>query len=181
MALVETQMVSAQDVFLPYAVMAAGRTLAARVRESPQFLVNQRYGLRDREVKILNSLPKFRYSPQIPPRRDSFDGAYPSVEAAFKLTGWCAAIATLHYGSVKTGSLFFQIPEWSLTGALAYLVYAYFMRYTIIFPSGRTIVFDDGRPNPFNWHSLIAMGVVMIGVRILIWRWVEIAVSLQAK
>ena len=39
MALVETQMVSTQDVFLPYAVMQDGRTLAERVRESPQFLL----------------------------------------------------------------------------------------------------------------------------------------------
>src|SRR5258708_6566481 len=36
MALVETQMLSTQDVFLPYAVMGDGRTLAERVRESPQ-------------------------------------------------------------------------------------------------------------------------------------------------
>ena len=39
MALLETQMVSTQDVFLPYAVMQDGSTLAERVRESPQFLL----------------------------------------------------------------------------------------------------------------------------------------------
>jgi hypothetical protein len=40
MALVETQMISTQDVFLPYAVIGDGRTLAERVRESPQFLLS---------------------------------------------------------------------------------------------------------------------------------------------
>jgi hypothetical protein len=39
MALVETQMVSTQDVFLPYAVMGDGKTLAEHVRESPRFLL----------------------------------------------------------------------------------------------------------------------------------------------
>lgn len=39
MALVETEMVTTQDVFLLYAVMGDGRTLAERVRESPQFLL----------------------------------------------------------------------------------------------------------------------------------------------
>jgi len=37
MALVETQMVSTQDVFLPYAVMQDGRTLAERVRGARNF------------------------------------------------------------------------------------------------------------------------------------------------
>ena len=41
MALVETQTVSTQDVFLSYAVMQDGRTLAERVRESPQFLLGR--------------------------------------------------------------------------------------------------------------------------------------------
>jgi hypothetical protein len=44
MALVETQMVSTQDVFLPYAVMQDGRTLAERVPESPQFLLGSGNG-----------------------------------------------------------------------------------------------------------------------------------------
>ena len=42
MALVETQMVSTQDVFLPCAVMGDGKTLAERVRRSPQFLLGDR-------------------------------------------------------------------------------------------------------------------------------------------
>ena len=41
MALVETQMVSTQDVFLPYMVPGNGRTLAEKVRESPQFLLGE--------------------------------------------------------------------------------------------------------------------------------------------
>lgn len=39
MALVETQMVTTQDVFLPYAVMTNGKTLAEHVRQSPDFLL----------------------------------------------------------------------------------------------------------------------------------------------
>lgn len=39
MALVETKMVSTQQVFLPYAVMRDGRTLAEHVSEDPKFLL----------------------------------------------------------------------------------------------------------------------------------------------
>lgn len=39
MALVETQMVTTAEVFLPYAVMRDGRTLAQKVAEDPQFLL----------------------------------------------------------------------------------------------------------------------------------------------
>jgi len=39
MALVETQMVTTQDVFLPYMVLGNNQTLAEKVRESPQFLL----------------------------------------------------------------------------------------------------------------------------------------------
>jgi hypothetical protein len=39
MALVETHMVTTQDVFLPYAVMKDGRTLAQTVAENPKFLL----------------------------------------------------------------------------------------------------------------------------------------------
>ncbi len=38
MALVETRMVTTQQVFLPYAVMKDGRTLAEHVGEDPKFL-----------------------------------------------------------------------------------------------------------------------------------------------
>jgi hypothetical protein len=38
MALVETRMVNVQQVFLPYAVMKDGRTLAEHVGENPKFL-----------------------------------------------------------------------------------------------------------------------------------------------
>lgn len=39
MALVETQMVTTAQVFLPYAVMKSGKTLAETVAENPQFLL----------------------------------------------------------------------------------------------------------------------------------------------
>lgn len=39
MALVETQMVSTAQVFLPYAVMNSGKTLAEHVAENPTFLL----------------------------------------------------------------------------------------------------------------------------------------------
>lgn len=41
MALVETRMVTTQDVFLPYATLPDGKTLAEKVRESPQFLLGK--------------------------------------------------------------------------------------------------------------------------------------------
>jgi hypothetical protein len=75
----------------------------------------------------------------------------------------------------------FSIPENALTAALAYLIYTYFMRFTITFRSGRTVVFDDGRPLPFRWHSFIAMAIVMAAGRLLISRWVDAVASLQAK
>lgn len=40
MALVETRMVTTQQVFLPYAVMRDGRTLAEHVSSDPKFLLN---------------------------------------------------------------------------------------------------------------------------------------------
>ena len=39
MALVETQMVTTRDVFLPYAVMRDGRTLSQHVQNDPGFLL----------------------------------------------------------------------------------------------------------------------------------------------
>lgn len=39
MALVETQMVTTQDVFLPYLVLAGGKTLAETVAADPKFLL----------------------------------------------------------------------------------------------------------------------------------------------
>lgn len=39
MALVETKMVTAQQVFLPYAVMKDGRTLSEHVTDDPKFLL----------------------------------------------------------------------------------------------------------------------------------------------
>ena len=41
MALVETQMVTTAEVFLPYAVMKDGRTLAQHTQENPSFLLEQ--------------------------------------------------------------------------------------------------------------------------------------------
>jgi hypothetical protein len=41
MALVETQMVTTQEVFLPYAVMRDGRTLSEHVEEKPQLLLGE--------------------------------------------------------------------------------------------------------------------------------------------
>ena len=41
MALVETQMVTTQDVFLPYAVMGNGRTLAQNVQSNPSFILGE--------------------------------------------------------------------------------------------------------------------------------------------
>lgn len=40
MALVETRMVTTQQVFLPYAVMKDGRTLSEHVSENPKFLLD---------------------------------------------------------------------------------------------------------------------------------------------
>lgn len=39
MALVETQMVTTAEVFLPYAVMKDGRTLAQHAQSDPSFLL----------------------------------------------------------------------------------------------------------------------------------------------
>lgn len=39
MALVETQMVTTAEVFLPYAVMKSGQTLSEHVSNNPQFLL----------------------------------------------------------------------------------------------------------------------------------------------
>ncbi len=39
MALVETQMVTTQQVFLPYTVMSDGRTLSEHVETIPDFLL----------------------------------------------------------------------------------------------------------------------------------------------
>ncbi len=39
MALVETKMVSTQEVFLPYTVMRDGKTLSQKINENPQFLL----------------------------------------------------------------------------------------------------------------------------------------------
>lgn len=41
MALVETEMVSTQDVFLPYAITKSGETLAEVVNKNPQFLLGK--------------------------------------------------------------------------------------------------------------------------------------------
>jgi hypothetical protein len=41
MALVETQMVTTQQVFLPYAVMGDGRTLSEHVASDPGFLLGE--------------------------------------------------------------------------------------------------------------------------------------------
>lgn len=41
MALVETQMASTQEVFLPYAVMRDGRTLAEHVETNPSYLLGE--------------------------------------------------------------------------------------------------------------------------------------------
>jgi hypothetical protein len=99
----------------------------------------------------------------------------------FKFVGWCIVIGTLHYGYVKTNNLWFGAPEAGLSGILCFLVYAYFMRFTIILPNSKTVVFNAGRPNPFHWPSFIAMGLVMVGTRMLIYNWVEAVVALQAK
>ena len=40
MALVETQMVTTQQVFLPYAIMQNGKTLSEHITENPQMLLN---------------------------------------------------------------------------------------------------------------------------------------------
>ena len=39
MALVETKMVTTQQVFLPYAVMSDGKTLGEKIESNPQFLL----------------------------------------------------------------------------------------------------------------------------------------------
>lgn len=41
MALVETQMAKTEEVFLPYAVMGNGKTLAQNVQANPQFLLGK--------------------------------------------------------------------------------------------------------------------------------------------
>lgn len=40
MALVETHMVTTQQVFLPYAIMKDGKTLSEKIAQDPQFLLN---------------------------------------------------------------------------------------------------------------------------------------------
>jgi hypothetical protein len=40
MALIDTHMATTQEVFLPYAVMRDGKTLAERVQTDPQFLLS---------------------------------------------------------------------------------------------------------------------------------------------
>lgn len=39
LALIQTKMVTTQQVFLPYAIMRDGRTLSERISEEPQFLL----------------------------------------------------------------------------------------------------------------------------------------------
>lgn len=41
MALVETKMVTTQQVFLPYAVMKDGRTLSEHIEDNPKFLLGE--------------------------------------------------------------------------------------------------------------------------------------------
>ena len=95
--------------------------------------------------------------------------------------GWCLVIGTLHYGYVKTRSFYFGLPEGALTGVLGFLLYGYFIRFTITFPKGRRLMFNAGRPAPFHWPSLVAMFLVLWGARVLITHWVDAVVTLQAK
>jgi hypothetical protein len=60
-------------------------------------------------------------------------------------------------------------------------VYAFFTRFTITLPNGHTVAFHAGRPNPFHWPSFIAMFVVLWGARVVLGRWVDAVVALQAK
>jgi hypothetical protein len=132
-------------------------------------------------MNLWKHLPRVKYNPPAAGAADFLDAAYSSLDVLFKVTGWCLIIGTLHYGFVKTQSGFFLAPEVGLTGALGIFVYAYFMRFTITLPNGRTIAFHAGRPKPFHWPSFVAMFLVMWGTRLVINQWVDAVVALQAK
>lgn len=134
-----------------------------------------------RRMNLWKYFPRVKYNRPAAGATDFCDDMYGSLDVLFKFTGWCLIIGTLHYGVVKTGSIFFGAPEATLTGALCLFVYAYFMRFTITLPNGHVVAFNAGRPNPFHWPSFLAMLLVMLGARVLINHWVGAVVALQAK
>ena len=132
-------------------------------------------------MNLWKYLPRVKYNPPAAGVEDLCANTYKTADAWFKIVGWCIVIGTLHYGYVKTNSLFFALPEAALSGLLAFLVYGYFMRFTVTLPKGRVIVFNAGRPAPFHWPSALAMFLVMWGTRVLIDHWVDAVVALQAR
>jgi hypothetical protein len=133
-------------------------------------------------MKLWQRLPRIRYNAPSIGEDDEFLGTYKLAETCFKVVGWCIIIGTLHYGFVKTNSIFFGLPEDLLKLVLAWCVYAFFMRITIVLPSGHIVTFRAhwGRW-PFHWPSLVAAILVMYGVQVLISRWADAVASLQAK
>ena len=84
--------------------------------------------------------------------------------------GWRLVIGTLHYRSVKTDSAYVAVLEGVIISILGFLVYGYFIRFTITLAKHHMIVVNAGRPAPFHWPSLVAVLFVLWGVRVLIER-----------
>jgi hypothetical protein len=131
-------------------------------------------------MNLWQYLPRIKYNPPPAGGDDFASRSFKELEQWFKFVGWCIVIGTLHYGFVKTNSLYFGIPEGVLSVMLAWLVYAYFARFTIVLPWSE-IVFHAGYPRSLHWPSLVAMILVVIGARMIIGKWVDAVVSLQAK
>jgi hypothetical protein len=78
-------------------------------------------------MNLWKYLPRITYIPPVAGVEDYFSNTYKATEAWSKVAGWCIVIGTLHYGFVKTNSLFFGMPEGVLTTFLALLVYGYYI------------------------------------------------------
>ena len=126
-------------------------------------------------------LPRIRYNPPAPGSRNAFRDTLAFVEYLFKFVGWMVIIGALNYGYIKTQSFWFLAPAGILTANLGYLLYTFFMRFEVTLSSGRTIKFDDGRPAPFSWVSLIAMILVTGLAWYMIQEWAQAFVEAQAK
>jgi hypothetical protein len=70
------------------------------------------------KMNLWRYLPRVKYNPPAAGVVDFASSAYNSMDFLFKLTGWSIVIGTLHYGYVKTESIFFAAPEGGLTAAL---------------------------------------------------------------
>jgi hypothetical protein len=57
-------------------------------------------------MNLWKYLPRVKYNPPADRVQDFASSAYSSMDFLFKLTGWCIVIGTLHYGYVRTKSIF---------------------------------------------------------------------------